>query len=51
MVMTSHDAALVIAGLTGSFSAVIHGMLTQSHLVDPVRELTPPGSARRSRGL
>ena len=38
--MTNHDAALVIAGLIGSFSAVIHGMLTQSHLVDPVRELT-----------
>jgi hypothetical protein len=39
MVMTSHDAALVIAGLIGSFGAVVHGMLTQSHLVAPVREL------------
>jgi hypothetical protein len=39
MVLTSHDAALVIAGLIGSVAAVIHGMLTQSHLVAPVREL------------
>jgi hypothetical protein len=39
MVMTRHDAALIIAGLIGSFGAVVHGMLTQSHLVDPVREL------------
>jgi hypothetical protein len=39
MVMTSHDAALVLAGLIGSFGAVVHGMLTQSHLVAPVREL------------
>jgi hypothetical protein len=39
MVMTRHDAALIIAGLIGSFGAVVHGMLTQSHLVVPVREL------------
>jgi hypothetical protein len=39
MVMTSHAAALFLAGLIGSFGAVVHGMLTQSHLVDPVREL------------
>jgi hypothetical protein len=39
MVMTSHDAALVIAGLIGSGSAVIHGLLIQSHLVAPVRNL------------
>ncbi|EIM24441.1 hypothetical protein [Microvirga lotononidis] len=38
--MTSYKAALVLAGLIGSFGAVIHGMLTQSHLVVPVRELS-----------
>lgn len=38
--MTSHNAALMMAGLIGSFGAVIHGMLTQLHLVAPVRELT-----------
>ncbi|MBQ0820801.1 hypothetical protein KBI52_11345 [Microvirga sp. HBU67558] len=37
--MTRHDAALIFAGLLGSFGAVVHGLLTQSHLVDPVREL------------
>jgi len=39
MVMTRHDTALVIAGLIGSFGAIVHGMLTQSHIVDPIQEL------------
>src|SRR5829696_1472715 len=32
MVMHRHDIALVIAGVIGSGSAVVHGVLTQRHI-------------------
>jgi len=38
-VMSRHDAALVIAGLLGSGGAVVHGLLTQWRIVDPLQAL------------
>jgi hypothetical protein len=45
MVMNRHDIALVIAGVIGSGSAIVHGVLTQWHTIDPVQEI---GAARIS---
>lgn len=35
--MTRYDVALGLAGLLGSAGAVIHGLLTQWHIVTPVQ--------------
>jgi hypothetical protein len=37
--MNKHDTALVIAGVIGSGSAVVHGVLTQRHIIDPIQGL------------
>jgi hypothetical protein len=39
MVMHRHDIALVIAGVIGSGSAVVHGVLTQRHIIKPLQGL------------
>jgi hypothetical protein len=39
MVMNRHDAALVLAGAIGSGSALVHGVLTQWHIIDPFQGL------------
>jgi len=48
--MDLHDAALVIAGIVGSTTAIVHGAVTQRQMVRPVHELTAgklPQSIRR----
>ena len=48
--MDLHDAALVIAGIVGSTTAIVHGVVTQRQIVRPVHELTAgklPQSIRR----
>ena len=48
--MGLHDAALVIAGIVGSTTAIVHGVVTQRQMVRPVHELTAgklPQSIRR----
>ena len=48
--MNLHDAALVIAGIVGSTTAIVHGVVTQRQMVRPVDELTAgklPQSIRR----
>ena len=40
--MDRHDIALVIAGVIGSGGAVVHGVLTQWHIIDPIQELAAP---------
>src|SRR5829696_6591805 len=42
MVMHRHDIALVIAAVIGSGSAVVHGVLTQWHIIAPIQELAAP---------
>ena len=37
--MNRHDIALVAAGIIGSGVALVHGLLTQRHLVDPIQDL------------
>ena len=37
--MHRHDIALVIAGVIGSGSAVVHGALTQRHIIEPLQGL------------
>jgi len=37
--MHRHDIALVIAGVIGSGSAVVHGVLTQRHIIKPLQGL------------
>src|SRR5215472_19040217 len=47
--MDLHDAALVIAGIVGSTTAIVHGAVTQRQMVRPVHELTAgklPGEIR-----
>ena len=39
--MNRYDTALVIAGAIGSGSAVIHGVLTRWHIIDPLQRLAP----------
>jgi len=39
MVMNRHDIALMIAGVIGSGSAVVHGVLTQRHIIEPFQGL------------
>ena len=37
--MDRHDIALVAAGIIGSSVALVHGLLTQRYLVDPIQDL------------
>lgn len=46
--MTRYDVALAAAGLIGSGTALIHGWLTQAHIVAPVQELA---AGRIGRGI
>jgi hypothetical protein len=39
MVMDWHDLALALAGLIGCIVAVVHGVLTQRLMIEPLREL------------
>jgi hypothetical protein len=39
MVMNRYDGALVLAGVIGSGSAVVHGILTQWYMVGPFQKL------------
>jgi len=43
--MNGYDIALIVAGLVGSGSAVIHGVLTQRHLVDPFQDIVAARSS------
>lgn len=38
MVVTRYQVALILAGFVGSGGAVVHGLLTQSHIVAPVTQ-------------
>jgi len=48
--MDRHDIALIVAGIIGSASAIVHGVLTQRYIVRPLQELAAtklPRSIRR----
>ena len=38
--MNRYDLAFAIAGVIGSLSAIVHGVLTQRFMVRPIQELT-----------
>jgi len=38
--MNRHDIALIVAGILGAAGAIVHGVLTQRHLVRPIEQLT-----------
>ena len=37
--MNRHDIALMVAGVIGSSSAIVHGVLTQRHIIEPFQGL------------
>jgi hypothetical protein len=39
MVLNRHDIALMIAGVIGSSSAIVHGVLIQRHIIEPFQGL------------
>jgi len=45
--MNRYDTPLALAGIVGSFTAVVHGILMQRHMVEPVGALIQ-GDARLS---
>jgi hypothetical protein len=53
--MDRHDVALALAGVIGAVVALIHGRLTQQHMVRPLEALTadrlPRGIRRLVAGL
>ena len=41
--MRGHDMALMIAGVIGSVTAIVHGILTQRHIIGPFQLLGAAG--------
>jgi hypothetical protein len=48
MVVNWHDGALVLAGMIGSGVAIVHGVLVQLRMIEPLRDLA---ATRMSRSL
>jgi hypothetical protein len=46
--MDWHDGALALAGMIGSGVAIVHGVLVQRRMIDPLRDLA---ATRMSRSL
>jgi hypothetical protein len=51
MVMDWHDGALVVAGIIGSGVAIVHGVLVQRRMVEPLRDLATTRMNRSVRIL
>ena len=51
MPLDRYDIAFVIAGVIGSVSAIVHGVLTQRFMVRPIQELTATKLSRTIRRL
>jgi hypothetical protein len=49
--MDGRDAAMATAGLIGCAVAVVHGLLTQRHMVEPFERLAAPGLSGSVRRL
>jgi hypothetical protein len=49
--MDWHDAALMAAGIIGSAVAVVHGILTQRVMVQPIQEIAATQMSRSIRRL
>ena len=49
--MDWHDAALMAAGILGSAVAVVHGILTQRVMVQPIQEIAAAQMSRSIRRL